>query len=182
MKPVEITPDDDLNCPMQPAGSGLASMDNFVSGAQWGLNFFGSNYIGNINPKADGEYVYYVRPQDAADGAARLHDMAYDESDISGFSGAKSMEAMDADIELIRTTSKIMYMYQFRETDPFTNMPISKETYERAQYMNFAFMSLVASRLNDSDLSNEEKDAIFQRIGQFSDLDINEATGRNDFR
>jgi len=75
-----------------------------------------------------------------------------------------------------------MDIYQRGEIDPFTNMPISKDTYERAQYMNFAFRGLIANRLSSSDLTNEEKDAIWQRIGQFTDININIATGRNEFK
>ena len=146
-------------------------------------NSFRSVYIGKNNPKTPlGEDLYDIYPQDAADAAARVHDLEYDKVRAAGISGVLSRTTLFADINLVRTTGKIMEMYKNKEIDPFTKKPVSKETYNRAKSMNTFFTAIVYNKMTDkTNIDVEMVQRTIDYMQAVESVDINEATGINDF-
>jgi len=115
------------------------------------LNMLGSIYIGPNNPKnVDGTDDYSREPQDLVDAAARAHDHGYDLAKAKGVGGATiNKNALQADIQLVRSSNKVIDMYSKKEIDPYTKNTISKETLERAKKVVALFTILCKNKAID---------------------------------
>ncbi len=133
---------------------------NFVAGDNevmdyYAGNYFGSIYIGNMNPmQPNGNDPDYRRePQDMADAAALLHDKMYDAVEAKGITGAGlDINTIPADQTLVTNSLLAMAMHYQKETDPYTGKVTSEDTKDRGKWVAAAFLGLVKWKLKLKDI------------------------------
>src|SRR5205823_4867660 len=106
----------------------------------------GTTYAGGDNPRnvKTKDWDYSQPIQNLADYAGYVHDKAYDDLHLDGFSGTMDPKSTKANLELISASIRVVKMYQEGATDPFTGMPVSKRTMEAAKNMITAFVFIEA--------------------------------------
>lgn len=116
--------------------------------APYNDNYFESTYIGPNNPKSESGGVDYRRePQDLMDAAAMEHDMSYDRKNAAGPLGTAKQSTIDADRQLVAMANMVIKYYGTKMKDPYTNQPISEETYNRAKQVRAAFGLILGTKV-----------------------------------
>ncbi|MBN1462691.1 MAG: hypothetical protein JXQ69_09355, partial [Paludibacteraceae bacterium] len=111
-------------------------------------NLGSTMYVGPWNPPKNkkGE-EYYLPAINSLDAAGLKHDKAYGKLKISGVKGAiGSLDAINADIELVKDAATVMEMYCLGKKDPISHKKISKESFETAENVVIAFTLIVQEK------------------------------------